>query len=223
LGYRLPKVTETSVDEISMIEETLPSRALWKTFFADMEAPRALSWERARAMSLAIVYPFPSFLFSLPLIMALAFAAQARYLPRLHTCASCGKTICRKCHYRVQRESFCSDCFSIRQRVRAPMQREEELSKRRKKVRRAPWLWGLTLAALVPGAGHLHQGRRGWAMFLLFAWLSFLSLSADSHASASWELPSATVPAILLLFALISITGYIRCASGQGAHASRKV
>jgi tetratricopeptide (TPR) repeat protein len=213
LGYHAPPTTESSATGMVVLEETLSSRELWKALLADLKLKKSLSWKRAAEMSLSVVAPFRSIPLLLPLLLALFYASQARHLPRLHSCASCGKTICRKCHYRVLRESLCAECFGIRQRVRTPIQREEALSKRRQRVRLAPWCWGVALAALVPGIGHLYEGRRGWAILLLFTWFSYLVLASGPHSPGH-------APLILLLFAAVSVLGYLRCASRRDARAA---
>jgi tetratricopeptide (TPR) repeat protein len=213
LGYHAPMITDASpASGIVVIEQTLPPLTLWKKFFSDLKREKALSWKRAATMTLGVIVPFQSLPLSVPLLLALFYASQTRTLPRLHNCASCGKTICRKCHYRVQRESLCAECFGIRQRVRTPIQREEALSKRRAQVGLAPWVWGIALAALVPGTGHLFEGRRGWAMLLLFSWFSYLALTVGPHSPG-------TAPIVLLLFASVSVLGYLRIASRRDARA----
>ncbi|HET9886212.1 MAG TPA: tetratricopeptide repeat protein, partial [bacterium] len=211
LGYHAPAITDASPGSaIIVIEQTLPPLKMWKMFFSDLKRETSISWKRAAAMTLGVIVPFQSLVLSIPLLLALFYASQTRTLPRLHNCASCGKTICRKCHYRVQRESLCAECFGIRQRVRTPIQREEALSKRRAQVGWAPWVWGIALAALVPGTGHLFEGRRGWAAFLLFSWFSYLALTIGPHAPG-------TAPIVLVLFALVSVVGYLRIASRRDA------
>jgi tetratricopeptide (TPR) repeat protein len=212
LGYHAPLFSESSQGGLVLLEETLSPLVLWKRVLADFH-PKKISWKRGAEMTLGVLVPFQSLLLCIPLLLSLFYASQTRYLPRLHTCASCGKTICRKCHYRVQRESLCAECFGIRQRVRTPIQREEALSKRRRQVRLAPWAWGIALAAIVPGAGHLYEGRRGEAMLLLFSWFAYLVLTAGPHTPA-------TAPVVLLCFASISVLGYLRCASRRDARAS---
>jgi len=210
LGYHAPMISESSSSSVVVLERTLPPLALWKQVLADLKREGASSWKRAAIMTLGVLFPFGSPLLSVPLLLALFYALQTRTLPRLHNCASCGKTICRKCHYRVQRESLCAECFGIRQRVRTPIQREDALSKRRAQVRWAPWIWGIVMAAIVPGSGLLYEGRRGWAMILLFSWFSYLALT-------SGPLAPRTAPFVLLCFASISVLGYLACASRRDA------
>ena len=213
LGYHAPPILESSQGGIVVLEQTLSPLTLWKRIFNDLDPERSLSWKRAAVMTLGVIIPFQSLLFCLPLLLGLVYAWQTRTLPRLHNCASCGKTICRKCHYRVLRESLCAECFGIRQRIRTPVQREDALSKRRAQVRLVPWLCGVAIAAIVPGAGHLYEGRRGWATLLLFSWFSYLVLTSGPQS------PN-TAPAVLLLFASVSVLGYLRSASRRDARAA---
>lgn len=211
LGYHFPEATSISVDETILVEDTLEATDLWKTFLRDIDSPRVLGWDKAWEMTLSILLPLRPFLLCIPLFAALFYATQARNLPRIHTCASCGKTVCRKCHYRVQRRSMCGDCYAIRQRVRAPIQREEELCARRRVVRRSSWIVGFILAVAVPGAGHLLEGRRRPAMALLFLWVAWLVLArGDASAVGPWQSIVRAVPYILVL---VSVAGYIRLAS----------
>lgn len=219
LGFHAPMISESSQPGIVVLEYTLPPSTLWKKFLSDLTHEKSISWKRVAAMMLGVIVPFQSLLLSIPLLLALFYASQTRWLPRLHNCASCGKTICRKCHYRVLRESLCAECFGIRQRVRTPIQREEALSKRRAQVRWAPWIWGIAIAAIVPGSGLLYEGRRGWAMILLFSWFSYLVLTSGPQSPP-------TAPIVLLLFASASVLGYLACASrrdARGALASRRI
>ena len=212
LGFHPPMFSESSQTGIVVLEQTLPPATLWKKFLSDLNQEKVTFAKRATGMMLGVVVPFQSLLLSIPLLLSLIYVAQTRTLPRLHNCASCGKTICRKCHYRVLRESLCAECFGIRQRVRTPIQREEALSKRRAQVRLAPWIWGIAMAAIVPGSGLLYEGRRGWAMILLFSWFSYIVLTTGPQSPP-------TAPLVLVLFASVSVLAYLRCASRRDARA----
>jgi tetratricopeptide (TPR) repeat protein len=215
LGAHLPTTAGSSSENAILFEETLDAPTVWTKFLASFDSSRALDWKSAWSMSYGILLPLRPFTLCIPLLLALFYVWQARRLPRIHTCASCGKTVCRKCHYRVLRQSLCADCYSIRTRVRAPIQREEALSRHMRRVRRLPWLAGFALAALCPGAGHLLEGRPATATALLFFWAATWIVGqgrADVGPSA-WNV---AVPAFLLALSTISVVGYVRLAARRG-------
>jgi tetratricopeptide (TPR) repeat protein len=216
LGAHLPPTAGSTSEEAFLFEDTLDAPAIWKVFLGTFDSPRVLGWDRALAMSRGLLFPIRPSILCIPLAIALLYVTQTRRLPRIHTCASCGKTVCRKCHYRVLRQSLCMDCYAIRSRVRAPIQREEALSRRRRSMRRIPWLVGLVLAAACPGTGHFLEARPAAASALLFAWVATLALGRGigDLGPSSW---SSVVTFVYGVLVLISVTGYMRLAARHGS------
>ncbi len=215
LGAHLPPTAGSTSEDVLLVEKTLDALTIWKLFLGTFDSPRVLGWDRALAMTKGILLPIRPWFLCLPLLAALLYAIRAKDLPRIHTCASCGKTVCRKCHYRVLRQSLCAECFAIRSRVRAPIQREEALSERRRGVRRIPWAAGLVLSAVCPGAGHYLEGRPAEASALLFLWVATLALgrNAGELGPSPW---STVVSVVLFLLTLVSVVGYARLAARRG-------
>ncbi len=207
-GYHFPDAAGFSVDETILVEDTLDAPTIWKTFLHELDSPRVLGWDQATQMSIRILAPLRPFVLSLPLLAALYFVTQTRFLPRIHTCSSCGKTVCRKCHYRVLRQSLCPECHAIRQRLRAPIQRESALASHRRSVRRGSWLVGLVLSAVVPGSGLLLEGNRRASMALLFAWVAWLILMRGTTTVVGpWDEVERAAPWVL---AAASVALYVR-------------
>jgi hypothetical protein len=186
-----------------------------------MDQGDAISWRAAGWMAAAPLVPLRPAWLSVVLLLALSFAAQSRTLPRIHSCATCGRPICRKCHYRIARQSLCAECNSIRSEVRAPIKREELLRTRRRRLVRWPLLGGLVLSLAVPGTGLLLAGApKRAAMSLLIA----AAILLTSGTGAFWPdagtglavPPRVLVPwlpgALYALLALISARAYFRYA-----------
>jgi hypothetical protein len=131
----------------------------------------------------------PAFL-SLPLFLALWWVALARTLPRASRCSGCGTLICRKCHYRLLRRSYCGECYAILREVRAPLRRVALLDERRRRAGAVTQPLLLLLAALIPGSGHaLHGAHRRAAFYLTVATLLVLAAGAGTL----WPDPGAPI------------------------------
>jgi tetratricopeptide (TPR) repeat protein len=221
LGYRLPPVLNTDPAKVVVRDEVLDAGQIWVRFAREMDQGDAISWRAAGWMAAAPLVPLRPAWLSVVLLLALSFAAQSRTLPRIHSCATCGRPICRKCHYRIARQSLCAECNSIRSEVRAPIKREELLRTRRRRLVRWPLLGGLVLSLAVPGTGLLLAGApKRAAMSLLIA----AAILLTSGTGAFWPdagtglavPPRVLVPwlpgALYALLALISARAYFRYA-----------
>lgn len=220
LGYHFVRTAPEMQDDLLLVDATLDASSMWKTFLQSFDSPRVMSWDEAFGMMVRIAFPLRPFFLMIPFVAALAYVLRSKDLPRVHTCASCGKTVCRKCHYRVLRHSLCSNCYNIRQEVRAPILREEALHERRKGVRRWSWALGLVFAGLVPGSGHLLEGRTRQGMAFLFAWATFVLISRTGVAPDLVH-GSNIGNFFVILLVVMSIASYLRVASPsqiRGAH-----
>jgi hypothetical protein len=98
--------------------------------------------------------------------------------------------ICRKCHYRVLRRSYCGECYAILREIRAPLKRVELLDSRRRRAGALTYPLRLALAVLVPGSGHALHGAHRRA-FLYLAGTALLILIAG--AGGLWPDPGAPI------------------------------
>jgi hypothetical protein len=217
LGYRLPPLLSSDADDVIVRDRTLSSAALWSRFLHGEASVQALGWDRIISLLLALPFPLAPFWMSLPLFAVLGYVGMARKLPRAFWCDTCGKAICRKCHYRVQRQSLCAHCYAIRRDVKAPLVRQSMLQERRRRVTRWSRILTLVTAVLVPGAGHVVRGRRGpGRRLLVLATIVFLTATAG----VLWPDPSADHPGgkpMQLLIALALIYGLLAVFSFRGA------
>jgi tetratricopeptide (TPR) repeat protein len=218
LGYRLPPVLNTDPSKVVVRDQVLDAGQLWVRFARGAGEAQSISWREAGLMATAPLVPLRPTWLSLVLALALYFAVQSRTLPRIHSCAACSRPICRKCHYRIARQSLCAECNAIRSEVRAPLKREELLRARRRRLVRWPLLGGLTLSLALPGTGQLLAGapKRAAASLLVAAavllttWGGFWpdagsGLAVPPRAPLPW-LP----PAVYGLLALFSARAFFR-------------
>lgn len=231
LGYHLPPMLNSGGTDVIVRDRTLSSAALWSEFAHADAGHGGVSWARVGSMMGSLLFPVSPVWMSLPFFVAIWYVSLARFLPRGFHCSSCGKAICRKCHYRIMRRSLCSHCYVIRQDVQAPLRRQELLEERRRRATR----WGriLTVASslLVPGIGYTSRGlrRRGVTLMVLTA-LVYLAATAD----VLWPDPSVAggnshprLPLLLLGLAYlglvsISIRGYLKTPPPSEHEASHK-
>jgi len=190
LGYRLPPVLSNDPEDIIVRDHVLGAPEFWSRLVRGEGGGETFGWGRGLAMSLALVLPMrPAFL-SLPLFLALWWVALARTLPRASRCSGCGTMICRKCHYRVLRRSYCGECYAILREVRAPLRRVELLDARRRRAGALTQPLMFALAVLVPGSGHVIHGahRRAGTYFAIAALLLLIA-----GAGALWPDPGVLV------------------------------
>jgi tetratricopeptide (TPR) repeat protein len=169
LGYRLPPVLNDESTGIIVRDHALSSAQLWQRFLRGEGLGRTLEWRRVLAMTLSPIFPMRPFWLSLPLLLTLYYALHTRTLPRVFPCSSCGRSICRKCHYRRLRRSVCPDCYALRQDVNAPMKRDAMIAARRVSVNRGARITTAVLSALLPGSGLLLLGSYRRALLFLIA------------------------------------------------------
>jgi len=181
LGYRLPPVLSNDPEDIIVRDHLLGASEFWSRLLRGEAGGEAFGWRRGLGMSLAMVVPMrPAFL-TLPLFLALWWVALARTLPRASRCAGCATMICRKCHYRVLRRSYCGECYAILREVRAPLKRVELLDARKRHTGAVTHPLMLVLAILLPGSGHaLHGAHRRASTYLAIAALLLLAVGAGT-------------------------------------------
>ncbi len=202
LGYRLPNLLNSDANDVIVRDRTLSSSVLWSRFLHGESAQHALSVPRAAGLLLALPFPLEPRWVSLALFLVIGYCGMARGLPRAFSCDTCGKSICRKCHYRVQRQSLCGHCYAIRRDVKAPLIRQQMMDDRRRSVTRWTRLLGAVVSFLAPGSGHAIRGRRGPAQRML-ALAAVLVLTAT--AGILWPDPTPNQPGLPSLPWLIGI------------------
>lgn len=219
LGYRLPPVLNDESEGIIVRDHSLSSTEIWTRFLRGEGQGTTLGWRRVAAMTLSPVFPMRPFWLSLPLFLTLWYALQTRTLPRVFPCSACGRSICRKCHYRSLRRSLCPECYAIRRDVSAPMKRDSIITARRVSVSRASRTTIAVMSALFPGAGLLVLGARHRA--LLFIGGGSLALFV-AVTNAVWPAPapalvdrpwptSVLVPLLcFVLLAILSVKSYLQ-------------
>ncbi|MGQ0721097.1 MAG: tetratricopeptide repeat protein [Candidatus Eiseniibacteriota bacterium] len=221
LGYRLPPVLNTDPAKVVVRDQVLDAGQLWVRFAREQGEGHAITWGSAARMAAAPLVPLRPAWLSLVLLLALSFAAQSRSLPHIHSCAACGRAICRKCHYRIARQSLCAECNAIRSDVRAPIKREELLRARRRRLVRWPLLGGLFLSLAVPGTGLLLAGapKRAALSLLIAAGILLTTGTGAFWPDAGTGLavpPRGIVPwlpaALYGLLALVSARAFFRFA-----------
>ncbi|MBZ0269818.1 tetratricopeptide repeat protein, partial [bacterium] len=160
LGYRLPPLAQ---GEGLPRDRVLESAALWARFAKGRGTSSGLSPARTLEMTMSLLLPVRPHWMSIPLLLAIWYVSLVRTLPRSFACSSCGKSICRKCHYRVMRRSLCAHCHAIRRDVHAPLRRQQLLHDRQRRVSRWGRALSILLSVLVPGSGLAVRGlpRRG--------------------------------------------------------------
>jgi tetratricopeptide (TPR) repeat protein len=212
LGYFLPPAPMTDdPSDVIVRDHRLSADALWTRFARGDGIPGALGWERALDMTLAVALPLRPFFLCAPLFLAALWVAQARRLPRVSRCAGCGVTICRKCHYRMLRRSYCGYCYTILREVRAPLKRVGMLDQRRHNVSRWSRPIVLGLSVLLPGSGHAVHGAHRRATFFLVAlalvWLIGGAgvLWPDMTATAEHAMSQERGVAIGVVWAVLSV------------------
>jgi tetratricopeptide (TPR) repeat protein len=226
LGYRLPPVLNDESEGIIVRDHSLGATQLWLRFLRGEGLRTALGWRRALEMTLRLVFPMRPFWLSLPLFLTLYYAAYARTLPRVFPCAACGRSVCRKCHYRTLRRSLCAECYAIQQDVQAPLKRDAMIIERRRRVSRSGRTTAVVLSALLPGTGLLLLGSRRRALAFLGAGAVLLLIAAanaawpapgPAHSDPRW--PSAVVAPLLFfaLLAILSVRSYLRAPVPQQA------
>ena len=167
LGYHFPRLQEANAERLVVRDRFLDSGDVWRRFAHGEGLGGTLTWSRAAMMSFTILLPMRPFWISLPLFLTILYVAQARTLYRTFPCATCGKIISRKSHFRVLRRSLCGECYSVREANRAPLRRAELLAERRRRMTRVPHALGMLMSAILPGTGHLLSGSPRQASMLL--------------------------------------------------------
>lgn len=215
LGYRLPPLLNASSPEVIVRDRVLSTMEHWKRFTRGQGLQQPIPPRRILGMMLALPFPMKPFWISFPLWFALWYVALARTLPRAFHCDTCGEAICRKCHYRVQRRSLCSQCYAIRRDVKAPMKRLEMFKERRARVTRWGSAIGDAVSFLFPGAGDAIRGTGTSGLLLLMTAL-VLALSAGAGSlwpdpgDSFWSGPPTVVLMVLGAFYLILAIGSLR-------------
>ena len=173
LGYHFPRILTSNSERLIVRDDTLALAGHWSRFLHGVGSRERLEWSRATEMALAIAFPIRPPWMAAPLFLALWFASRARNLYRTFPCATCGKLITRRSHFRVLRRSLCGPCYEVRQTNTAPLLRQQLLAERRHRINRVPRLFGTLIAALLPGSGHLLAGspRQGGLRLIVAALL----------------------------------------------------
>lgn len=229
LGYRLPPLAPGA--EGQPRDQVLQSAALWARFAQGQGGSQGLSPRRTLDMTMSLLLPVRPHWMSIPLLLAIWYVSLVRTLPRAFACTSCGKSICRKCHYRVMRRSLCAHCHAIRRDVHAPLRRQELLDDRHRRISRWGRALSVVLSVVLPGSGLAARGlpKRG-AVLLAAASLLVLAATAD----VLWPDPAPPAPgagsdtllfilgALYLLAAAVSLRGTlmpIPTAAARESHA----
>jgi hypothetical protein len=205
-------------------DRRLGPASLWQRFAQGIERTPRLAWSRVPELMFALVFPMRPFWLSLPLFLTLFYVAQVRHLPRVHRCGSCGRLVCRKCHYRVLRRNLCADCYALRQEIRTPLKREAALAERRRRVGRPGWIAGLLLSVILPGSGLLLRDAPRRAALLMATSLALLLILFGK----AWELSVSAAPVSefnrategvlglgLFVLAVISVSSFLRLSRRQ--------
>lgn len=229
LGYRLPPLAPGA--EGQPRDQVLESAALWARFAHGQGASQGLSPQRTLDMTMSLLLPVRPHWMSIPLLLAVWYVSLVRTLPRAFACTSCGKPICRKCHYRVMRRSLCAHCHAIRRDVHAPLRRQQLLDDRHRRITR----WGRALSVVfsivLPGSGLAARGlpKRGG---VLLAIASVLVLAAT--ADVLWPDPAMPAPgagsdallfvlgALYLMAAAVSVRGTLKPVTTAAGTAARE-
>ena len=224
LGYRIPPLLTSEPTDVIVHDRVLAPRDLWRRFLRGEGQATVLPWSRALAMTIAPLFPLQPFWISLPLFLLIYYVSLTRTLPRASSCAGCGQLVCRKCHYRILRRSLCADCYAIRQEIKAPLKRKSALEKRRKRIGRGGWAFGLVLSILVPGSGHFlrSSSSRGARMVGVTAALALVATAGllwpdpTSPSSSGLGLRFYVSAGLILILVFRSVRGYLRAEPPPG-------
>jgi tetratricopeptide (TPR) repeat protein len=180
LGHHLASHRGETSGAILVEDWNLGPLDLWQRFGRFEYHETALSSRRILSMVVSFILPFEPFWIALLLFGALLYAGVAARLPRASQCAGCGHLVCRKCHYRLHRKSYCAPCYAIHQEVRAPLKRDEMLLERRRLAQRGSRIAGIAVSVVLPGSGHWMTGSLARGTLMLAG--AFVILVAMARA-----------------------------------------
>jgi tetratricopeptide (TPR) repeat protein len=192
-GYRVP---ETGLDGRTHPDPLPGAATFWEILLR--RGAEDFSWAAASRASLSLLVPLRPVWWCVPLFLGALLATRSRRLPRARVCTECGRSVCRKCHFRELRRSLCPECYRLRHRVRTPLARDAALARRRHATLRAERRATLALSVLIPGAGHWTLGRSATAL-ALFAACATVSVSTGSFSLSATALELASLSIVSLI------------------------